>query len=216
MPFSVRRRYGPVRRVRHADTTSAQRRRRSHLRVARPVGLSPGWSGDDGGPDPDLGRRSGSAAYVADAQGDLHGVIAVHICPFFERDGAWGRIVALVVSDRVRGRGVGSRVVAAAEYFAASHGCLRMEVTSGDRRPDAHKFYQRRGYADQAGNRSASCGPTRLQQQARSTPARNLTQDITTQAIASGIICSPAVGGGRVRAGDMPTVLVTAASLDRG
>ncbi|MEN3615782.1 GNAT family N-acetyltransferase [Plantactinospora sp. ZYX-F-223] len=97
---------------------------------------------------------SASAAYVADAQGDLHGVIAVHICPFFERDGAWGRIVALVVSDRARGQGVGSRLVAAAESFAASHGCLRMEVTSGDRRPDAHKFYQRRGYVDQAGKSS--------------------------------------------------------------
>ncbi|MEO3924053.1 GNAT family N-acetyltransferase [Micromonosporaceae bacterium B7E4] len=95
-----------------------------------------------------------SAAYVADAQGDIHGVVAVHICPFFERDGAWGRIVALVVSDRVRGRGVGSRLVAAAESLAASHGCRRMEVTSGDRRPDAHKFYQRWGYADQAGKSS--------------------------------------------------------------
>lgn len=95
-----------------------------------------------------------SAAYVADAQGDLHGVIAVHICPFFERDGAWGRITALVVSDRARGRGVGSRLVAAAESFAASQGCVRMEVTSADRRADAHTFYQRRGYAGQAGKSS--------------------------------------------------------------
>jgi GNAT superfamily N-acetyltransferase len=95
-----------------------------------------------------------SAAYVADAHCDLHGVIAVHICPFFERDGAWGRIAALVVLDRARGRGVGSRLVAAAESFAASHGCVRMEVTSGDRRPDAHRFYRRCGYADQAGTSS--------------------------------------------------------------
>ncbi|MDG4790021.1 GNAT family N-acetyltransferase [Micromonospora sp. WMMD1102] len=95
-----------------------------------------------------------SAAYVADVEGDPHGVIAVHVCPFFERDGASGRIVALVVSDRVRGRGVGSQLVAAAESFAASHGCLRMEVTSADRRLNAHTFYQRLGYADQAGKSS--------------------------------------------------------------
>jgi GNAT superfamily N-acetyltransferase len=94
------------------------------------------------------------AAYVADADGGVHGLIAVHVCPFFERDGAWGRIVALVVSDRARGRGVGSRLVAAAESFAAGHRCLRMEVTSADRRLDAHNFYQRRGYADQAGRSS--------------------------------------------------------------
>jgi|SRR5581483_11648227 len=109
-----------------------------------------------------------SAVYVADAQGELHGVIAVHICPFFERDGAWARIVALVVSDRARGRGVGSRLVGAAESFAASHGCLRIEVTSGDRRPAAHQFYQRRGYANQAGKSSRFL---------RDLPASNGNQD---------------------------------------
>lgn len=92
-----------------------------------------------------------SAAYVAEANDNLLGVIAVHICPFFERDGSWGRIAALVVSDRARGRGVGSQLVAAAESFAATRGCLRMEVTSGDHRHDAHEFYQRCGYIDQAG-----------------------------------------------------------------
>ena len=95
-----------------------------------------------------------SAAYVPEAGDDLLGVIAVHVCPFFERDGSWGRIAALVVSDRARGRGVGSQLVAAAESFAATRGCLRMEVTSGDRRQDAHEFYRRCGYIDQAGKSS--------------------------------------------------------------
>ncbi|WP_328993448.1 GNAT family N-acetyltransferase [Kribbella sp. NBC_01245] len=95
-----------------------------------------------------------SAAYVAEAGDELLGVIAVHVGPFFERDGSWGRIVALVVSDRARGRGVGSQLVAAAESFAATRGCRRMEVTSNDRRQDAHEFYQRRGYTTQAGTSS--------------------------------------------------------------
>lgn len=47
------------------------------------------------------------AAYVADAGDDVLGVVAVHTCPFFERLGSWGRIVALVVSDAARSRGVG-------------------------------------------------------------------------------------------------------------
>lgn len=94
------------------------------------------------------------AAYVADADGDVLGVVAVHFCPFLEREGAWGRITALVVSGRARGRGVGSRLVAAAEAFAANHGCVRMEVTSADRRADAHRFYQGRGYIGQAGTSS--------------------------------------------------------------
>lgn len=101
------------------------------------------WAGDPSG-----------AAYVAEAGADVLGVVAVHVSPFFERDGSWGRIVALVVSERARGHGVGSRLVAAAESFAVAHGCVRMEVTSSDRRHAAHEFYRRRGYADQAGTSS--------------------------------------------------------------
>jgi GNAT superfamily N-acetyltransferase len=95
-----------------------------------------------------------SAAYVADAGGDVLGLVAVHVCPFFERPGAWGRIVALVVAEHARGQGVGGRLVAAAEGFAAARGCVRMEVTSNDRRREAHEFYRRRGYVDQAGRSS--------------------------------------------------------------
>ncbi|MQM28625.1 GNAT family N-acetyltransferase [Glycomyces albidus] len=94
-----------------------------------------------------------SAAFAAEDGGVL-GVVAVHVCPFFERPGAWGRIVALVVADGARGRGIGGRLVAAAESFAAGRGCVRMEVTSNDRREDAHAFYRGRGYIDQAGHSS--------------------------------------------------------------
>lgn len=91
------------------------------------------------------------AAYVADADGVVLGLVAVHLCPFFVSSDLSGRIMALVVSDQARGQGLGGRLVAAAESFAAGHGCVRMEVTSGDRRQDAHKFYRRRGYLDQTG-----------------------------------------------------------------
>jgi GNAT superfamily N-acetyltransferase len=95
-----------------------------------------------------------SAVYVADAGGDVLGLVAVHVCPFFERPGAWGRIVALVVADHARGRGIGGLLVAAAESFAAGRGCVRMEVTSHARRREAHGFYRRRGYVDQEGRSS--------------------------------------------------------------
>ncbi|SDD82579.1 GNAT family N-acetyltransferase [Glycomyces harbinensis] len=101
------------------------------------------WGGDPSG-----------AVFVAEADGAVLGVVAVHTCPFFERAGSWGRIVALVVADGARGRGVGGRLVAEAESFAASRGCVRMEVTSADRRRGAHGFYERRGYRDQAGTSS--------------------------------------------------------------
>lgn len=100
------------------------------------------------------GDDPSGAAYVADADGELLGLIAVHTCPFFERTGSWGRIVALVVSDQARRQGVGGRLVAAAESFAVSRGCVRMEVTSSDRRHDAHEFYRRCDYLDQTGRSS--------------------------------------------------------------
>lgn len=100
------------------------------------------------------GDDPSSAAYVADADGDLLGLIAVHISPFFERTGSWGRIVALIVAERARGQGVGCQLVIAAESFATSRGCVRMEVTSGDPRRDAHEFYRCHGYVDQAGSSS--------------------------------------------------------------
>lgn len=95
-----------------------------------------------------------SAAYVADSDGTLRGLVAIHVCPFFERAGAWGRIVVLVVAERSRGHGVGGRLVSAAESFAASRGCVRMEVTSGHHRQGAHEFYRRSGYVDETGRSS--------------------------------------------------------------
>ncbi|MET9310723.1 GNAT family N-acetyltransferase [Kribbella sp. NPDC003505] len=90
------------------------------------------------------------AAYVAEADNRLLGVIAVHVIPFFEREGTWARIVALVVSSRARRHGVGTLLLEAAESFAASRGCLRLEVTSSNHRAPAHTFYQSHGYTDQS------------------------------------------------------------------
>jgi GNAT superfamily N-acetyltransferase len=92
-----------------------------------------------------------SVAFAAELDGEVLGLIAVHVCPFFERTGSWGRIVALIVAEQARGRGVGGRLMTAAEAFAVSRGCVRMEVTSSDHRAAAHEFYERRGYEVQTG-----------------------------------------------------------------
>ncbi|MFI5695356.1 GNAT family N-acetyltransferase [Kribbella sp. NPDC051586] len=94
------------------------------------------------------------AAYVAEADNAVLGVIAVHVGPFFQRDGSWARIVALVVADRARRRGVASRLMDAAESFATAHGCVRIDLNSADHRSDAHAFYENRGYTNQAGSSS--------------------------------------------------------------
>jgi len=93
-------------------------------------------------PDPN------SAVIGADVDGELMGVAALHVCPYLEHTGRWGRLAALVVDERCRGTGVGAALVRAAEDRARELGCHSMEVTSSRHRTGAHAFYQRLGYQD--------------------------------------------------------------------
>jgi GNAT superfamily N-acetyltransferase len=103
-----------------------------------------------------------SAVYVADADGKLLGLVAVHVEPFI-LPGFSGRIIALVVTDHARRQGIAGQLMATAESFAVDNGCVRLEVTSSDHRAAAHEFYQRRGYVNQAGRSSRFILPvTRL------------------------------------------------------
>lgn len=87
--------------------------------------------------------------FVAEDDGRVVGAIAVAAIPYLEREGRWGRIVALVVAAECRGTGVGRRLVATAEDTARELGCVAMEVTSSLQRDGSHGFYRRLGYADQ-------------------------------------------------------------------
>lgn len=57
-----------------------------------------------------------------------------------------GEVNGLVVAEGARSRGVGARLLAAAEDWARKHGCKSMSVRSNVIRERAHKFYQRHGY----------------------------------------------------------------------
>jgi GNAT superfamily N-acetyltransferase len=50
-------------------------------------------------------------------------------------------ITALVTASAARRRGVGQLLVEAAKTWAAEQGCVRLSVTSAERRADAHAFY---------------------------------------------------------------------------
>lgn len=93
-------------------------------------------------------RETAGLALVAERQGQVVGIIAVAAIPYLEREGRWGRIVALVVSSACRGRGIGRRLVDAAEKAAGELGCITMEVTSARGRTESHPFYQNLGYED--------------------------------------------------------------------
>ena len=58
-----------------------------------------------------------------------------------------GRIIALVVSRESRQRGIGARLIAAAENDFAKRGITRVTVTTRFEREEAHQFYEKVGYA---------------------------------------------------------------------
>ncbi|RYD73986.1 MAG: GNAT family N-acetyltransferase [Verrucomicrobiaceae bacterium] len=93
-----------------------------------------------------LSVRAEDAVFVADYAGELAGFLSFHISPLFHAEGCLGRITALAVSTRFQRSGIGRQLVAAAEQFAWTHGCVRIEVTSGDHRLDAHAFYEAVGF----------------------------------------------------------------------
>jgi GNAT superfamily N-acetyltransferase len=93
-------------------------------------------------------RAENATVLVAEYQARLAGAVAVTAIPYFEHEGSWGRIVALVVAEGNRGRGIGRLLVESAEQAALGLGCITMELTSARRRPEAHAFYPAVGYQD--------------------------------------------------------------------
>jgi len=84
----------------------------------------------------------------AEDDGDLIGVAALGVLPMLEVTGKLGRLLALVVDERYRGRGVGQSLVTATEERARTAGCVKMEVTSSRYRTRTHDFYRQLGYED--------------------------------------------------------------------
>ena len=93
-----------------------------------------------------LASQPGTKILVADDDGAVLGLLCFSIIPLLHVSGGLGRISALVVDSQLRGQGVGRRLVAEAEKFAWNNGCARIEITSGDHRPDALAFYEAIGY----------------------------------------------------------------------
>lgn len=89
-----------------------------------------------------------SVLVVAETDGLVSGVAAFHAMPLLEHDGRRGRLVALVVDDSCRGRGLGRALVTEVEREAHRLGCRELEVTSNRAREAAHGFYRGLGYDD--------------------------------------------------------------------
>ncbi len=74
------------------------------------------------------------------------GFITLHIFEPFHLPGRTGRITSFCIDENYRAKGIGTQLLNAARQFLKKNHCRRIEVTSNDRRKDAHQFYVRRGF----------------------------------------------------------------------
>ena len=94
------------------------------------------------------GDAAHDALFVAmdDGSNTPIGVLALHRFAGIHDDADVALIMALVISERARGRGVGRQLVDAACETARRWGCGKLMVTTHVRRADAHAFYERIGF----------------------------------------------------------------------
>lgn len=93
-----------------------------------------------------LSKRMNDRVLVAVRESQVVGVLSLHIMSMFHLGGRVCRVTSLVVSEQYRKKYIGRRLMDMAEAYARASDCVQVEVTSNDRRADAHAFYDRLGY----------------------------------------------------------------------
>lgn len=100
----------------------------------------------------DIGARlkamigAGQLVLVAERNGAVVGCLSTSIMRVLHRPRPVGRISMMVVDEALRGKGIGTALVRAAELRLKGQGCGLIEVTSNLKRTEAHGFYERLGY----------------------------------------------------------------------
>jgi len=86
------------------------------------------------------------ATFVAVSKGKVCGMVGTFTFYSYEHNSLSGRILALVVSEKMRGRGVGHALIAVAEKDLAQKNIPRVAVNTRFERKEAHEFYEKAGY----------------------------------------------------------------------
>ena len=84
---------------------------------------------------------------VAEEAGRVVGTLTVVIVPNLGHRGRpWAAVENVVVASAARGRGVGRALMERAADMARANGCYKLTLTSNEKRPEAHRFYENLGW----------------------------------------------------------------------
>jgi len=85
---------------------------------------------------------------VAETGGEVVGTMQLSFIPGLSRGGQWrGHVEAVRVASDRRGQKIGEAMMTWAEQRCRERDCVVCELTSDKRRDDAHRFYDRLGFA---------------------------------------------------------------------
>jgi GNAT superfamily N-acetyltransferase len=90
-------------------------------------------------------KRPTDKVYIAEYGGEAAGYIHAsdYECLYCD---SLKNIMALAVDEKFRGHGIGKKLLAAVEAWAAMSGSAGVRLVSGFERTEAHEFYKRCGY----------------------------------------------------------------------
>ena len=84
--------------------------------------------------------------FVAVEGDEIVGMAGACIARFYEKNGIYARLVALVVSEASSGKGLGGTLVRAVERWGKERGAVEILLNSGVQRESTRPFYEKLGY----------------------------------------------------------------------
>jgi GNAT superfamily N-acetyltransferase len=90
--------------------------------------------------------KKGGEIFITEIDGDVVGSVCVLIDARLA-EGVYAEIVSLIVSEKLRGQGVGKELVKEAENWARKH-VDKIRVRANEVRNLAHTFYKNQGYEE--------------------------------------------------------------------
>ena len=85
---------------------------------------------------------------AAELDGQVVGTLQLSFIPGLSFRGAWrGQIEAVRIASHLRGRRYGEQLIAWAVDRCRARDCFLVQLTSSNPRTDAHRFYERLGWA---------------------------------------------------------------------